>query len=571
MFLHPVVAAGLRTVLVVSAAAVATNAQSPFVRVSVDSNSNETHPSHYRQFVSISGDGRHVAFESEAPDLVTGDTNGVADIFVHDLVTGATVRVSVSSSGVQGDSMSLRPAISRDGRYVAFMSWARNLVASDTNGWTDVFFHDRDPDGNGVFDEGNGTTVRASVASDGSEGDSDSMEPDLSADGMRVAFASGASNLVAGDTGWKTDIFVHDMTTGVTTRVSVDSSGVQGDRNSFLPAISADGNVVAFASFASNLDGNDANPKRDVFVHDCTTGVTELVSVDSNGVQADNYCDLPDLSSDGSIVAFESWANHLVANDRNRVPDVFVRDRTTGTTTRVSVDSSGVEGDSYSEEPSLSADGNLVTFRSWAGNLAPGDGNGFSDIYMHDRVTGETRLVSGSCGAAGDYGCLVASISDDGTRIAFESAATNLVSGDTNGADDFFVRLAPDPVAAWNNYGAGFPGSLGIPSLTASAAPRIGTSFTIDAGNSLGSWTAALLLFGTEDASVPTHFGGTLLVDFAFVSTVVLPPAGASVAATVPAEPMYAGFHVFFQVVEFDAGAANGWSFSPGLDLLLGG
>ena len=170
---------------------------------------------------------------------------------------GDTTRVSVASDGAQGNGYSYHPSISADGRYVAFESYATNLVSGDTNGYIDVFVHDR---------QGGGTT-RVSVTSDGAQGGTGSWNPSISADGRYVAFMSAASNLVSGDT-CCSDIFVHDRQSGQTTRVSVASDGAQGNNHSWYPSISADGRYVAFHSYASNLVSGDTNSAPDVFVHD---------------------------------------------------------------------------------------------------------------------------------------------------------------------------------------------------------------------------------------------------------------------------------------------------------------
>src|SRR5437762_3224846 len=228
---------------------------------------------------ALSADGRFVAFDSAATDLVAGDTNGVSDVFVHDRQTGTTERVSVASDGAQGNGSSglvtfaFPPALSADGRFVAFVSAATNLVASDTNGATDVFVHDRQT----------GTTERVSVASDGAESNAASVGAALSADGRFVAFHSAATNLVADDTNGTTDVFVHDRQTGMTERVSVASDGTQGNNASSYPALSADGRFVAFDSAATDLVACDTNGTTDVFVHDRQTGTTERASVASGG------------------------------------------------------------------------------------------------------------------------------------------------------------------------------------------------------------------------------------------------------------------------------------------------
>ena len=228
---------------------------------------------------------------------------------------GVTTRASVASDGTQGNDDSWSSALSADGRYVAFQSAAGNLVAGDTNGTWDIFVRDRTT----------GATTRVSVASDGTQGNSASSAPVLSADGRTVAFYSSASNLVVGDTGWA-DVFVRDLTTGVTRRVSVASDGSQANSDSVIPALSADGRYVAFVSLASNLVAGDTNGQSDVFVRDLAMGQTVRVSFASDGAQANGWSRSPTISADGRYVAFTSTASNLVPGDTNTVEDVFVRD-----------------------------------------------------------------------------------------------------------------------------------------------------------------------------------------------------------------------------------------------------
>jgi Tol biopolymer transport system component len=182
----------------------------------------------------------------------------VEDIFVRDTVTGRTTRVSVSSRERQANAGSQQASISADGRYVAFVSFASNLVAGDTNGTWDVFMRDT----------AKGKTTRVSVSSGGQQGNDQSGTPSISADGRYVAFYSYASNLVAGDTNGKADVFVRDTVTGRTTRVSVSSRERQGNGYSYEPSISTDGRYVAFYSLASNLVAGDTNTAGDIFVRD---------------------------------------------------------------------------------------------------------------------------------------------------------------------------------------------------------------------------------------------------------------------------------------------------------------
>ncbi len=324
---------------------------------------------------SISADGRYVAFESHANNLVSGDTNGSGDVFVHDRETGQTTRVSVASDGTQGNDHSDWPSISANGRFVAFHSIANNLVSGDTNDFADVFVHDRET----------GQTTRVSVASGGTQGDGHSSWPSISADGRYVTFESFANNLVSGDNNGNWDVFVHDRQTGQTTCVSIASDGTQGNNGSYFSSISADGRYVAFDSDANNLVSGDTNGTLDAFVHDRQTGQTTRVSIASDGTQGNDNSSLSSISADGRYVTFSSGADNLVIGDTNGVWDAFVHDRQTGQTTRVSIASDGTQGNADSFWSFISADGRYVAFESFANNLVGGDTNDVFDVFVHDR------------------------------------------------------------------------------------------------------------------------------------------------------------------------------------------
>ena len=414
-------------------------------RVSISSTGTEGDNNSYTS--ALSANGRFVAFQSYASNLVLNDSNNFGDVFVRDRQTGTTERVSISSADLQSNNASYSAALSADGRFVAFTSDASNLVPGDNNNVSDVFVHDRQT----------GTTERVSISSADLQSNSSSSFPVLSADGHFVAFQSYASNLVSGDNNGQGDIFVRDRQTGTTERISLSSADLESNNGSNYPALSADGRFVAFQSDASNLVSGDSNGQSDVFVRDRQTGTTERVSLSSTGVQGNSYSYSFDLalSGDGRFVAFQSDASNLVSGDSNNTGDIFVRDRQTGTTERVSVNSAGLQSNGFSAAPTISSDGFSVAFISYASNLVSGDTNGQGDSFIHDRQNGITERVSlSSTGVQGNSnsGGNLPALSANGLLVAFTSDASNLVPGDSNGFSDIFVRNRPPTGAPKRNY-----------------------------------------------------------------------------------------------------------------------
>jgi Tol biopolymer transport system component len=284
------------------------------------------------------------------------------------------------------------------------------------------------------------TTTRVSVDIDGGDPDGESLDPAITADGRYIAFASDASDLVPGDGNHSFDVFVRDMVAGTTTRVSVDTTGGDPNGGSFEPAISPTGRYIAFASDASDLVPGDGNHSFDVFVRDMVAGTTTRVSVDTTGGDSDGASVTPAISADGRYIAFGSSASDLVQEDHGAT-DMFVRDTVADTTTRVTVDTAGGDPDRFSYDPTISADGRYVAFRSFASDLVPGDGNDGPDIFVRDLVADTTTRVSvDTAGGDPNGGSYEAAISADGRYIAFESGASDLVPGDGDGLHDVFVR-----------------------------------------------------------------------------------------------------------------------------------
>jgi Tol biopolymer transport system component len=531
---------------------------------------------------TFSDGAAYMAFSSAAMNIAPG-ANGWGQTYVRDMTTGALSMASVSSSGTPGDASTYGWCVSADGRYVAFSSDADNLSPLDHTGSRDVFFRDLQA----------GTTTLVSVGWDGSQAFDGSDGVSMSSDGRYVAFHCN-DPFVADDTNGVSDVFVRDMQAGTIVRASLGASGVQGNGASGNASMSADGRYVAFLSQATNLVPGDTNGVLDVFVRDLQAGTTTLVSAGIGGVPADGASDSASISPDGRYVAFHSAATNLAYGDTNGIDDVFVRDLVTGVTTRESLASSGTQGNASSYSPSISRGGRFVVFVSDATNLVPGDTNGVADVFVHDRLTGQTTRESvSSTGAQGDQASAFyhyfgpPAISADGRLVVFDSLATTLVDSDTNGVSDVFLRdrgneaiFAPFCFGDGTNFAcpcgnSGLPGrgcqnsagtggamlsGSGVPSLAADTVHLI-SSYELPSVTSIllqGSAISAPTIFGDGRRCA----GGTLkrLFSHAAVGGVATAPQGAdlSISARSAAlgSPISAGSTRIYQMYYRDPSAS---------------
>lgn len=413
-------------------------------RVSISTDGNE---SNYNcEEPSISVYGRYIVFSSYADNLVSDDNNGYNDIFVHDNTLNITERVSISSTGIESDGNSYKPAISDDGRFVVFVSHATNLVEIDTNDVSDIFVYDR------LLKQ----IERVNLAVNGEQANSYSSEPSISGDGNYVVFTSWASNLVENDTNEWGDVFVCNRITGTLERVSISSSGDEQvmPPNSIIhvdyePSISGDGRFIAFTSYAENLVDGDNNNCQDIFLYDRILKITKRISVSIDGQEATGTSENPAISSNGLYIVFTSNAGNLVENDDNPWNDIFVHDIETGFTEKVSIFTSE---ETISRNPSISGDGRFITFETTKGGQTRvsnsnekifssfADVTNYYNIFIYDQtfktincITKSYMLDEANSASYTSY------ISADGSSVVFTSYATNLIPEDSNYCADIFV------------------------------------------------------------------------------------------------------------------------------------
>jgi hypothetical protein len=357
----------------------------------------------------------------------------------------------------------------------------------------------------------------------------------------------------------------------------VADDGTQADHDIVSPCrISGDGTTVAFSTDARNLVSTSIS-WRSCFVRSIDGGTTELVSVNDAGTPANDISHDPSLSSDGRLVAFVSQGTKLDRGDGRGAPDVYVRDRSLGQTTLQSIDRDGSATNGV-VNAFMCADGSRIVFDTTLAGVVPNDFNTQDDAFVRDVAAETTLCVSVNCmgipaggiqsGVA--YGAL--GLSADGRFAVFTDDSVDLAPGDAAKFADVFVNDLANPgdLAAWSNWGDGWPGTLGVPTLTASAPPAFGSAGSVAIGNSLGIWTVAFLVIGGEQAEIPTKNGGTLLVAFDDIVAVLVPPFGGSFDFSIPFDPSLCGATGYLQAIELDGGASDGLSFSPGLSMHVG-
>lgn len=394
----------------------------------------------------VSPNGRFVVFSSDAANLVPNDTNNSADVFLRDNQLNTTERVSLGTAGVQGDAGGFQGLVSADGRYVAFSSDSTNLVVSDTNASTDVFLRDRQL----------ATTTRVSVRTAGGQSDGASFLQSMTPDATLIVFASDATNLIGTvDQNFSTDIYLRDRTANKTTRVSVATDGTEGDSDSSVASISDNGRFVAFISNASTFDPNDSGVFADVFLRDRTAATTTRLTAFPDTTEADGDSSNVAISGDGSTVVFDSDATNLVTPaDGNGTTDVYAVTVATGTIERISANASGGDASNFSFLAGVSDNGRFVAFQSAAKNLIPMPLVAQVDSFVRDRSSGSIALV-GKTQAQGEpsnpdpvlAGSSPNAISGDGRYVLFTSSATDVLGApDTNGTvADVFLGSNPVP------------------------------------------------------------------------------------------------------------------------------
>ena len=412
----------------------ATPALAQITRISVGASGVEANADSYD--AAVSDDGQVIAFRSTASNLVAGDNNKWPDIFVRDL--GSATTEMASGHIVQDRRYSQHPSISDDGQIVAMQT----DIAS-RYGMSNVVVHDRGTGASTVLVPSPSQPNLAPVVSGNGQfiayhsvGTQENIEPP-------------EARPIYDDRNGALDAFVFDRLANPVVpveRVSRDAAGAEGVGDSLAVTLSDDGRYAAFYSYANNLVPGDTNEHEDIFVKDRQTAGIVMASVTSDGTIGNDDSYKPVIAGAGRYVVFRSQASNLVAGDSNKRWDIFVHDLTLGATTRVSVSSSGAQANHDSFEADISDDGRYVVFRSNATNLVADDANKRFDVFVHDRQSAQTVRVSKPASGESNGHSYNPAISGDGQWIVFESNATNLVSSDTNTARDIF-RIA-NPLAA---------------------------------------------------------------------------------------------------------------------------
>lgn len=503
--------------------------------------------------LSISDDGRYIAFTSDADNLVAGDTNGTMDVFVFDRDTGTLERVSLDTAGNEGTANALNPDISSDGRYVAFETAAQLDPATDTGEFlgdrTDIYVYDRTAN---TVTLASPTHAAAGFIFNLLFGGQPSSNPSLSNDGQLVGFVSENPILIGGwgsdGNGTRMDAFVYDLGAGTMELISRDSGGNQENRDTTESVLSGDGLFAAMATNA-NFDPGDGGNDSDIYLRDLTLNTTSIVSVSTGGAYGNDDSYGVSISDDGLVIAFTSDADNLVAGDSNAASDIFVRDLAAGTTERISVSTAGLEanGDSYSA--SVSGDGRYVVFTSDASNLTTGDTNGAADIFLHDRTTGTTERLSlpnnDDTGTDANGGSLTADVANN-NQIAFASDATNMVDTDTNGVTDVFLRDMTGPLMG---SGDGDTFELDFSYTNGDSADVTGITFSnasVDNGFSFTYNTAGTLVDATAGATTQTTDANDL--------ELTVPAGGSGTSFTITLDVTYGGNTY---ALEFEPGTAG--------------
>ncbi len=522
-YAHPIIS----LLLILSSTSFAQNA----VRVSLGEMGTEGNDNSDICASSLSADGRFLAFDSFATNMVALDFNRHADVFVRDLAQDLTVRISLNSSGVEGSMASAAPSISGDGRFIAFQSYADNFIGNDQNFAEDVFVHDRQ----------SGQTECISVGMFGRTGNGRSWSPVISADGHYVCFVSRANDLVQGDGNWNADVFVYDRWLDSMDRISIDSNGVEANSYSESASMSADGRIIAFCSHASNLVVEDSNSSKDIFLHDRLYRKTKRISLSESGSQADDQSVDPSISADGKWVSFTSYAKNLHSSDTNSVSDIYLYDRESNSIEFVSRGAGNMVSTYPSQKSTLSGDGRFMVFQSGARNWSASDKNQVDDIYLYDRQLGILERVSvGQGDVEANWDCMRPSMNANASKVIYATRADSLddsnVDNDNNDKVDVYLytrgnHTKVNSLMLCGNYRAEVGKSLrfswfGAPTETAywlyrsrnlNGVQYQGHSF--DLGHNLHLVTQGAMTTsstgGFETASIPPGFAGkTLYFEF---------------------------------------------------------